>query len=90
MKTIKFIVTVNPFLKSAKIQCEYKKCLYEKKLIYSDIDDWQTFKIDNRVFDIHFLYDTEFTVSIYNVENNKVDYSEKGKQEIKLNIKLTD
>lgn len=90
MEKFQFIVTVNPFLQSAKIQCEYKKCLYEKDLIYSDIDDWQTFQIDNRIFDIHFLYDTEFTVSIYNVENNKVDYTEKGQQEIKLNIKLTD
>lgn len=83
-----FNVVVNPFLKNATISTKIDGIKYEKDLQYIDIDEWDSFDFVGNVFDIHFLYDTEFTVSIYTVENNIVDYAKEHK--VKLKFKMTD
>ena len=85
---IKFKVQVNPFKKEAIINTKIGKTQYTKIIYYNDIDEWNSFEFAGNVFDIHFHYDAEFLVSIYPVENNKVDFSKPFA--VKLNFKLTD
>jgi hypothetical protein len=87
MKT-KFKVEVNPFKQKAVISTKINNCKYEKTIYYENIDEWNTFEFDNKIFDIEFCWDAEFLVSIYPVKKNKVDFSKP--HEVLLTIKLTD
>ena len=83
-----FEVTVNPFKREAVLKCLINECEYIKTIFWGDIDEWNSFEMENKTFDIHFYYDAEFLVSIYPVEDNKVDFSKSLK--VDLIIKLTD
>ena len=87
-RNINIKVEVNPFLNKATINSKIKNILYTKIIYYECIDDWNSFSFNNMVFDIHFHYDAEFSVTIYPVKNNKIDYSKNYK--VDLIIKLTD
>ena len=71
MKTnkIKFDVEVNPFLKGVYIESKINKCIYTEFLTFTDTDEWQTFRMGEQDFDIHFLYDDKFSVSICTIED---------------------
>lgn len=43
---------------------------------YEEDDEWNSFDFGGNIFDIHFLYDEAFTVSIYPVIDDSVEYSE--------------
>ena len=86
MKTIKFKVEVNPFLKKAIINTKIDAIDYTKIIYYEDIDEWSSFEFNGKIFDIQFHYDSEFMVSIYHVENNKVDYNKQ--YDVELIIQL--
>jgi hypothetical protein len=74
---MKFDIIINPFTKLADITANSDgKNKEQFKMTYSDADEWNSFKIDNKVFDIHFYYDEEFTVSIYEVFGENAIYSE--------------
>jgi len=83
-----FKVEVNPFLRKASINSKIGKVNYTKILYYSENDEWNSFEFAGQVFDIQFHYDAEFLVSIYPVENNKVDYTKPFK--VELTFKMTD
>lgn len=83
-----FNVIVNPFLRKATIKTKIDGVEYETTLSYTDTDEWDSFNFVGNVFDIHFLYDAEFLVEIYTVENNVVDYTKQHK--VKLKFKMTD
>lgn len=85
---IKFKVEVNPFLKKAVINSKICKIQYTKIMYYEDIDEWNSFEFGRKKFDIQFHYDAEFLVSIYPVEENKVDYTKP--YEVLLTFKMTD
>lgn len=85
---IKFKVEVNPFKRKAVINSKIGKFQYTKIMYYEDIDQWDSFEFNEKIFDIHFHYDAEFLVSIYPVEENKVDYTKPYK--VELTFKMTD
>ncbi len=85
---MKFNAIVNPFLHEVKLTCKDKKTTHEIVFNYESIDEWNSFEIDGKTFDIQFHYDAEFLISIYPVENNKVDFSKS--QNVKIKFKLTD
>lgn len=85
---MKFRVEVNPFTRKAIISCDWGNHQHERIVYYDDIDEWTSFQIDDYLFDIHFLYDFDFSVSIYPVTNNSVDYEHEC--DVDLSIKLTE
>jgi hypothetical protein len=87
-KQMEFKVVVNPFKSEAIITSKIRGVEYKETVYWGYTDDWNSFTMDDKVFDVHFLYDSYFTVSIYHVEDNKVDYTKI--YNVKLKIKLTD
>ncbi len=85
---MKFKVIVNPFIHEAIISTKIENTEYSRTIYYEDNDEWTSFIFNDKIFDIHFLYDTEFTVSIYPVIDNKVNYE--VNYDVELTIKLTD
>ena len=85
---IKFKVQVNPFKREAIINSKIGVIQHTQTLYYEDLDEWNAFEFGGQTFDIHFHYDAEFLVSIYPVEDNKVDFSKPFK--VELTFKMTD
>ena len=83
-----FKVKVNPFTRSVNINVDFKGITYTIATGYEDIDEWNAFEFGGQTFDIHFHYDAEFLVSIYPVEDNKVDFPKPFK--VELTFKMTD
>jgi hypothetical protein len=88
-----FEVAVDPFRRSAHIariregqelevdpaKRRYGNVLYDviHELYFRDLDEWQSFEIDGKYYDVHFLYEDDFTLNIYEVkENGSADYRE--------------
>jgi hypothetical protein len=70
---MKFKVEVNPFKKQAIIKTRIGGFDFTKEIYYKELDEWNSFQvIGERVFDIHFHYDEEFTVSIYLVNEGSL------------------
>ena len=82
LKKISFLVIVNPFTMIAEVI--HKDETIEIK--FKEFDEWNAFNIGERVFDIHFHYDEEFTVSIYDVVNGNA--LTRGETNIKVKLKL--
>jgi hypothetical protein len=70
-----FKVEVNPFLRTAKIESVFSNVTYTQELSYTDLDEWNSFEMAWECFDIHFLYDDKFKVSIYPIEDEVADYT---------------
>ena len=86
---IKFKVDVNPFKREAIVKCDINNSEYTETIYYDDNDEWFNFDMDDYNFDIHFLYDHEFSVSIYHVlEGNHVDYE--NPCDVELTFKMTE
>jgi hypothetical protein len=52
-------------------------CDYVEELYFRDLDEWQSFEMDGKVYDVHFLYEDNFSLNIYEVkENGSADYRE--------------
>jgi hypothetical protein len=85
---MKFQVEVNPFKQVAVINTKIGAIYYTQVMYFEQFDEWNSFKFGGQIFDIHFLYDMEFMVSIYPVIDNKADYTKLF--EVELTIKLTD
>jgi hypothetical protein len=83
-----FSLEVNPFRKSISLKCVICEVEYTRELYYEELDDWQTFEIHGRTFDLHNYYDAEFLVEIFEVVDNLIDLSAPLKTN--LTIKLTD
>jgi hypothetical protein len=79
-----FEVAVDPFRRSAHIariregqelekdpaKRRYGNVLYDviHELYFRDLDEWQSFEIDGKHYDVHFLYEDDFTLNIYEVK----------------------
>ena len=88
MQKLKFRVQVNPFTHSVSINVSSKGITYTLVTGYEDIDEWNSFELMGRTFDIQYHYEAEFLVSIYDVVEGKVDYE--AQHDVELIIKLTD
>lgn len=86
-KLIRFNVEVNPFLQKATITTEIDGVSYTIIRHYNEIDEWDSFEINGQVYDIHFCYDSEFTVSIYPVIKDVADYENPCKVKLKIVLK---
>jgi hypothetical protein len=73
-------VIINPFTKQVVVLDKKE----EVELYYDDIDEWVSFTLSNRVYDIHILYDSGLDVSIYNVIDGVIDYEKSIKSTVKV------
>jgi len=86
-KRIRFNVEVNPFLQKATITTEIDGVSYTIIRHYNEIDEWDSFEINGQVHDIHFCYDSEFSVSIYPVIKDVADFENPYKVKLKIVLK---
>jgi hypothetical protein len=79
-----FEVTVNPFKRSVHIgrikegqeleidpaKRRNGNVLYDfvEELYFRDLDEWQSFEMDGKYYDVHFLYEDDFSLNIYEVK----------------------
>ena len=75
MQANKFTVIVNPFLKSIQLQHETDNGTLIQDIYWNEIDQWFTIASNGLYFDVHFLYDIDCTVSIYEFKDGTQDYS---------------
>lgn len=87
-KKFKFKVQVNPFTQEAIIKTKIGSTEFSHIMYYEEADEFNSFEIDDYVFDIHFHYDQEFTVSIYPVIDNVADYI--NNCDVKLTLQLSE
>lgn len=81
----KFNVIVNPFTHVAYVSTKVGKTEQEVELNPDTLlDEWSSFEFGDNVYDIHFHYDTEFSVSIYDADDTQSSHS------VKLKIVLKD
>ena len=86
-KRIRFNVEVNPFLQKGIITTEIDTVLHSVIIYYNEVDEWNSFDINGQVYDIHFYYSSEFTVSIYPVIKDVADYENPCKVKLKIILK---
>lgn len=86
-KRIIFNVEVNPFLQKGIITTEIDTVLHSVIIYYNEVDEWNSFDINGQVYDIHFYYSSEFTVSIYPVIKDVTDYESPCKVRLKIVLK---
>ncbi len=81
----KFNVLVNPFTGIAYVSSKVGKIQQEIEIVVENLqDEWSSFEFGSDVYDIHFHYDTEFSVSIYDADDTQNSHS------VKLNLILKD
>jgi hypothetical protein len=81
----KFNVIVNPFTGIAYVSSKVGNTQQEIEIVVETLlDEWSSFEFGDKVYDIHFYYDTEFSVSIYDADDIQSSHS------VKLNIVLKD
>lgn len=81
----KFNVLVNPFTGIAYVSTKVGSTQQEIEIVVGNLqDEWASFEFGSNVYDIHFHYDTAFSVSIYDADDTQSSHS------VKLNIILKD
>jgi hypothetical protein len=73
-------ITINPFTCQVLISNKTEQV----EIFYNQIDEWVCFNINNKTYDLHILYDSGLLISIYEVINNKIDYSKPIKNKVKV------
>jgi hypothetical protein len=68
MAQTKFYIDVNPFTQIANIRAKIGKDTYESEVEYTLPDSWYTFSMGEDIFDVHFIYENEFTAEVYSGE----------------------
>jgi hypothetical protein len=67
---IKFNLLVNPFTHKILASARVNKIACEEVIQWDgDLDWWGTFRMDDKIFDIHLLYEDELEISIYELSN---------------------
>lgn len=85
----RFNVTVNPFSNNVVVGSKTKNGYQEIDMSVNSLtDEWSSFEMGGSVYDIHFHYDQEFSVSIYDAEDNIEAYQ--NSHSVKLLISLKD
>ena len=83
-----FKVEVNPFLRKAIIKTTINDVEYLRQRYYDNVDEWNSFTLDGKIYDIHFDYDEDFSVSIYPYTSENDKY--RNSCQVELTIKLKD
>jgi hypothetical protein len=85
----KFNVIINPFKQRMCVYARVDKVDCETLIDYLELDEWNSFEFNGRVFDIHLLYEDDISLSIYEVTNGgTADYQ--SPCPIKLTIRTKD
>ncbi len=71
---IKFEVVVKPFFQEIKIKGTKNMNEDVQEFLYDSLDEWGGFRMFDKIFDYHFLYDEEPEFYIYDVTND-IGYS---------------
>lgn len=81
----KFNVLVNPFTGVAYVSTKVGSMQQEVEIVVGNWqDEWASFEFGSNVYDIHFYYDTAFSVSVYDADDTQTIHS------VKLTITLKD
>lgn len=81
----KFNVLVNPFTGVAYVSTKVGSIQQEVEIFVGNWqDEWASFEFGSNVYDIHFYYDTAFSVSVYDADDTQTIHS------VKLTITLKD
>jgi hypothetical protein len=81
----KFNVIVNPFTRVAYVSTRVGNTNQEIEIQVDNLlDEWASFEFGSNVYDIHFHYEAEFSVSIYDADDTQ------GSHSVKLNTVLKD
>jgi hypothetical protein len=81
-KQLKFKVFVNSFFRTAEITHKDETI----EMNFETLDEWNAFKMNGKDFDIHFHYDEEFSVSIYDVQDGQINTD--NWHSVKLKLKM--
>lgn len=84
---IKFNLLVNPFTHKILVSARVNKTACEEVIHWDgDLDWWSAFRMEDKVFDIHILYEDELEISIYELSNecDTSDYQNSHPVSIKL------
>lgn len=64
---------VNPFTKEVILRDDSEQ---ERVVEFTELDEWATVDFDGKLYDIHFLYEDVFSLSVYpHDENGWTDYT---------------
>jgi hypothetical protein len=67
----KFNLLVNPFTHKILASARVNKIACEEVIYWGgELDWWGTFRMEDKVFDIHLLYEDELVISIYELNND--------------------
>lgn len=84
-----FNVIINPFKQRMCVYARVNKVECETIIPYTDLDEWNAFEFNGKVFDIHLLYEDDIEVSIYEVvDGTTAEYQ--NPSPVKLTIRTKD
>lgn len=85
-----FKVTINPFLQTMTVEGSLHNLIKDEvELTYNEIDERNSFEMFGYKYYIHFLYDTQPEVSIYEIQEFVYDnYTERSERKVTLIIKI--
>lgn len=84
-----FNVIINPFKQRMCVYARVNKVDCETIIDYLELDEWNAFEFNGKVFDIHLLYEDDIEVSIYEVvDGSTAEYQ--NPSPVKLTIRTKD
>ena len=84
---IKFEVVIRPFFQEIKIKGTKNMNEDFQEFLYDNLDEWGGFRMFDRKFDYHFLYDEEPEFYIFDVDND-TNYGRGSDMDVKLIIEI--
>ena len=85
--SIKFEAIVKPFFQEIKIKGTKNMNEEVQEFLYDELDEWGGFRMFDRKFNYHFLYDEEPEFYITDVTDG-IDYGREKDQDVKLIIEI--
>lgn len=89
---IKFNVIINPFTQKMCVYARVNGLDCETIVKYNELDEWNGFEFNGKMFDIHIYYDDDIEVSIYEVLEPTDEYENQydNPSPVKLTIRTKD
>lgn len=84
---IKFEVIIKPFFQEIKIKGTKNMNEDVQEFLYDALDEWGGFRMFDRKFDYHFLYDERPELYITDVTDD-IEYGRGEEQDVKLIIEI--
>jgi hypothetical protein len=86
----KFNVIINPFKQRMCVYARVNKVDCETIIPYSELDEWNSFEFNGRLFDLHLLYDEDIEISIYELQDGGILEGYNNSCPVKLTIRTKD